>query len=76
MEVLNFGGSLATPTVRGLNARDLRLSRTFGRALTPADPAASLSIEQYTTTLVGLVDDFFACEAAPDRGYSSSRDAR
>jgi diaminopimelate decarboxylase len=65
LEVLNFGGSLATPSVRGLNARDLRLTRTFGRALTPPDPAASLSIEQYTTTLVGLVEDFFHARSRP-----------
>ena len=60
LEILNFGGSLSTPTVRGLNARDVRLNRTFQRELTPADPAASLSIEQYTTTLVGLVEQFYA----------------
>jgi len=59
LEVLNFGGSLATPTVRGLSRRDLRMNRTFQRDLTPADPAASLSIEDYISTLTGQVDAFF-----------------
>jgi diaminopimelate decarboxylase len=62
LEVLNFGGSLAAPTVRGLSSRDLRLNRTFQRDLTPADPTHSLSIEDYVATLTGAVDAFFrAC---------------
>ncbi len=65
LEILNFGGSLATPTVRGLSARDLRMNRTFQRELTPADPAASLSIERYTTTLIGFVNEFFRVRGRP-----------
>jgi diaminopimelate decarboxylase len=54
-EILNFGGSLATPTVGHLNPRDQRLNQTFHRPL--PEPAAdqSLSIQDYVTTLVGAV---------------------
>jgi diaminopimelate decarboxylase len=65
LDVVNFGGSLATPTVRGLDARDVRLSRTFQRDLMPADPAASLPIEHYVATIVGLVDQFFRARRRP-----------
>lgn len=65
LEVLNFGGSLAAPTVRGLSQRDLRMNRTFQRELTPADPAASLSIDDYVATLVERVESFFRAGGRP-----------
>ena len=65
LEVLNFGGSLAAPTVRGLSPRDLRLNRTFHHDLTPADPALSLSIDDYVSALTGLVEDFFRARGRP-----------
>jgi diaminopimelate decarboxylase len=60
LEVLNLGGSLGTPTVQGLSARDVRLNRTFHRELPPADPAASLSIDRYVEIVVGMVEQFYA----------------
>lgn len=57
LEILNFGGSLATPTVDHIRPRDQRLNQTFHREL--PEPAAdhSLSIEDYVKTLVGTVRD-------------------
>ncbi len=65
LEVLNFGGSLAAPTVRGLSSRDVRMNRTFQRDLTPADPARSLSIDEYVSALTGRVEEFFKARRRP-----------
>ena len=65
LEVLNFGGSLGSPTVRPLSARDLRLNRTFHRDLPPADPASALAIDRYVQLLVGTVEDFYARRGRP-----------
>ena len=65
LEVLNFGGSLATPTVRSLSARDIRFNRTFHRELEPADAASALSVERYVACLVGLVERFHAERGRP-----------
>lgn len=54
-EILNFGGSLGTPTVAHLDARDQRLNQTFHRPLPEPDADRSLSIEDYVTTLVATV---------------------
>ena len=58
LEVLNFGGSLATPTVRGLSSRELRLNRTFRRELEPAVPSQALTMEDYLGLLTGAVEAF------------------
>jgi diaminopimelate decarboxylase len=65
LEVLNFGGSLSAPTVRGLSARDLRMNRTFQRDLTPAAPSASLSIEGYVSALTRRVEEHFRARGRP-----------
>jgi diaminopimelate decarboxylase len=65
LQVLDFGGSLATPTVCALSARELRLNRTFGRDLSPPNRKAALSIDEYVTQLVGLVEDFFRTTGRP-----------
>lgn len=65
LEVLNFGGSLATPTVQGLSTRELRMNRTFQRDLTPPDPELSLSIEDYVSQLLGMVQRFFETHRLP-----------
>jgi len=59
LQVLDFGGSLATPTVRGLSTRELRLNRALQRELEPADPARALGIDEYVSVLTGLVEDFY-----------------
>jgi diaminopimelate decarboxylase len=65
LEILNFGGSLGTPTVDALTVKELRLSRAFHRDLTAPDPAAALSIDGYLLHLVGLVEDFFSSLGRP-----------
>jgi diaminopimelate decarboxylase len=55
LEILNFGGSLATPTVHHVRPLDRRLNQTFHRELPESDPDRSLSIEDYVTTLVATV---------------------
>ncbi len=54
--ILNFGGSLATPTVDYLDAVARRMNRTFGREPAPPDPGAALSIERYVECLVTAVE--------------------
>lgn len=59
LSMLNFGGSLATPTVEHLRPLDVRLNRTFHREL-PEPAAGSIEIEDHVTTLVGLVKERYA----------------
>jgi diaminopimelate decarboxylase len=65
LEIVNFGGSLGTPTVIGLSSRELRLSRTFRRELTPPEPQAALGIDDYIATLVRSVEAFFGARRRP-----------
>jgi diaminopimelate decarboxylase len=60
VQILDFGGSLATPTVNPLSDRDLRLNRTFGRDLSPPDVESALSIDEYVSQLTGMVEEFFS----------------
>lgn len=54
-EILDFGGSLATPTTRWFSERELRLNRTFLWPLAPRDPDAVLSIRNYVSTLLSSI---------------------
>jgi diaminopimelate decarboxylase len=65
LEVVNFGGSLGTPTVQPLSGKEVRLSRTFQRPPTPADPRAALSIEGYVAVLIAQVEEFFRTRGRP-----------
>jgi diaminopimelate decarboxylase len=65
LDVLNFGGSLSTPTVNSLSSRDVRLNRAFHRDLVPPDPAAALSIDRYVATLLDLVETFYRDRRRP-----------
>ena len=56
--VLDFGGSLGSPTVEHLSAVDLRLNRTLFRDL-PA-PDTGLSIDRYLQVLVTHVEAHFS----------------
>lgn len=60
LEVLDFGGSLGSPSVRGLSERELRLNRTFHRELEPPDPASALQIDGYVSWLLARIDTHFA----------------
>jgi diaminopimelate decarboxylase len=55
LEVLNLGGSLAVPSVRGLSERELRLNRSFMRELSAPELASSLSIGEYTRLVAECV---------------------
>lgn len=54
-EIIDFGGSLATPTTRWFSERELRLNRTFLWPLAPRDPDAVLSIRNYVSTLLSSI---------------------
>jgi diaminopimelate decarboxylase len=56
LEILDFGGSLGSPSVRGLSDRELRLNRTFLRELAPPDPSSALHIDEYVTGLLARID--------------------
>ncbi|HXC59985.1 MAG TPA: alanine racemase, partial [Steroidobacteraceae bacterium] len=55
LQILNFGGSLATPTVHHDTPLDRRLNQTFHRELPEPAADASLSIEDYIDTLMRTV---------------------
>lgn len=55
LELLNLGGSLASPSVRGLSGNELRDSRTFARDIAAPRPSESLSIERYVSTVTERV---------------------
>jgi len=57
LQIIDFGGSLATPTVAPLRAADLRLNRALHRDIPAPNPAAALTIEDYVATLVTRVED-------------------
>jgi diaminopimelate decarboxylase len=65
LEVLNFGGSLATRTVEHLDPLAQRLNRTFHRPLPEPDPGHSLSIEDYVTTLCDTVQQRYRQRGKP-----------
>lgn len=65
LEILNFGGSLATPTVHHVTQRDRRLNMTFHRELPEPDADHSLSIEDYVTTLMSTVRCRYANRGRP-----------
>lgn len=56
LEVLDFGGNLACPTVSRLPARARRLAVTFGREPDPRPAESVLTIEDYLERLIGLVE--------------------
>jgi diaminopimelate decarboxylase len=60
LEVLDFGGSLATPTVTPLNATEKRLNMTLLADLAPPDPESMIGIGQYVRTIRRAVDERYA----------------
>lgn len=47
LSLLNLGGSLGSPSVRGLTERELRLNRTFSSEIVAPRPQDALSIERH-----------------------------
>lgn len=65
LEILDFGGSLATPAVAGLGELDLRFNRTFQRDLPEPQPRDCLSIEDYVTTVRQAVEQRYLQRRRP-----------
>jgi len=65
LEILDFGGSLATPAVCHLGALDLRLNRTFQRDLPEPRLEHALSIEEYVTTIRSTVEQRYRLRNRP-----------
>lgn len=65
LSLLNLGGSLASPSVRGLSESELRYNRTFGRDIAAPDPSASLSIERHVGLIRERVAAHFAAGGRP-----------
>jgi diaminopimelate decarboxylase len=63
--VLDFGGSLASPTVSGIPPRQYRLNRALGCDLLPPDPADCLSVAGASTIASAAVDEHFAARGLP-----------
>jgi diaminopimelate decarboxylase len=65
LDILDLGGSLATPSVDHIRPLDYRLNRTLLRDLPAPDVSAALSIERYLTVLIDMVGQHFARTARP-----------
>jgi diaminopimelate decarboxylase len=60
LEILDFGGSLATPSVDHVAPLDYRMNRSLLRDLPAPDVGAALGIERYVTLLSRMVEEHFA----------------
>jgi len=65
IEWLDFGGSLATPTVAHLDEADRRLASALLAEPSAPDPAATLSIRDYVRCLVEQVEAHYAHARRP-----------
>ncbi len=68
LQLLNLGGSLASPSVRGLSDKELRYNRTFGRDIAAPNPSDALSIERHVALMSERVAAHFS-----ERGLSPPR---
>ena len=62
LEIIDFGGSLATPSVAHIASMDYRLNRTLLRDLPAPDVAAVLGATRYVSILKRMVDEHFSRE--------------
>jgi diaminopimelate decarboxylase len=60
LAILDFGGSLATPTVAGTSEFDRRLSIAFQAPIPPPVPTATISIREYVQCVVETVEAHYA----------------
>jgi diaminopimelate decarboxylase len=65
LEILDFGGSLATPAVDHIAPLDARANRTLLRDLPPPDVTATLPVERYVAVLREMVTQHFARRSTP-----------
>jgi diaminopimelate decarboxylase len=63
-KILDLGGSLGIPTVRGLTPVDLRLVETLHTPVAPADPKTSLSATDYVRQLTAIVHAHYQAQGA------------
>jgi diaminopimelate decarboxylase len=63
-KILDLGGSLGIPTVRGLTPVDLRLVETLHTPVAPADPKTSLSATDYVRQLTAVVHAHYQAQGA------------
>lgn len=65
LQILDFGGSLATPSVDHVAPLDYRLNRTLLRDLPAPDVGAALGIERYVALLSRMVSEHYARAGRP-----------
>jgi diaminopimelate decarboxylase len=65
ISLLNLGGSLASPSVRGLSSSELRDNRSFARAIAAPQPERALPIERYVSCITSRVAAHFEREGLP-----------
>jgi diaminopimelate decarboxylase len=65
LTLLNLGGSLASPSVRGLSDKELRYNRTFGRDIPAPQPQGVLGIERHVALISERVAGHFANQGRP-----------
>jgi diaminopimelate decarboxylase len=65
LRILDFGGSLATPSVDHIRPLDRRLNQTLLRDLPAPDVHAALSIERYVSMLTEMVTDHYERRSRP-----------
>lgn len=65
LDILDFGGSLGTPSVHHITRLDHRLNRTLLRDLPAPDVTAALTIERYLAVLTEMVGQHFARRSRP-----------
>ncbi len=65
LDVIDFGGSLATPAVDGLRPLHKRMNRTLLRDLPAPDVSAALTIESYVSLVAEMVDHHYVQRGRP-----------
>lgn len=65
LAILDFGGSLATPTVAGISEFDRRLSIAFQAPVPAPAPDATIGIREYVRCVVERVEAHYAATARP-----------
>lgn len=65
LEILDFGGSLATPSVGHITPLDQRLNQTLLRDLPAPDVSATITIERYVGIIADMVEQHFVRNSRP-----------
>ena len=65
LAILDFGGSLATPTVTGISDLDRKLSIAFQAPVPAPTPDATISIREYVRCAVERVEAHYAAAGRP-----------